>query len=471
MQRLLITNIGNRNILYNGKSFAQLSRAELKDSKITFREWTENILSNFEEEKINIQLNILQPLLEKLHEQFDVLILFYSDQETHNHQDTIYMAELIKKLLLLENVPYEVELRKIYGSVIDNNSLLRFYRNQLNSLNSLFDNPFYFLCDAGGTPQCKSALKISAEFVLEQDRFKVYYVNPDRSIHEVSTDEYRSIINMEQAIILIQQNEYLSALNLLGKNLVEAVNSKFLVEKLLAHLHLRKNGHYKKAASHLDKFRKRDLEKNEILRKTHNGMALGSNIGMKDFLGVGFYNDMVEKLYVIILYKAQKNYTELILKFSVFYESLLTKIMEVKYGYSLYSDFYNASKSFVDDCNSGKINIEWEKTLLVGEKEVKGATVPVMLEFLKRDNDKIIRPIIEALMKFFPAKRNRRINILRNNITHRGEFVDEELMKRRAPVDFFKTLDELIDLFQLEYDNIYYELGQSVISELRSTRK
>src|SRR5690625_6241294 len=113
MQRLLITNIGNRNILYNGKSFAELSRTDLKDSKITFREWTEKILNNFDEEKTHLQLNILPPLLEKLWKQFDVLILFYSDQEAHTHQDTIYMARLIKKLMLLKDVPYEVILQKI----------------------------------------------------------------------------------------------------------------------------------------------------------------------------------------------------------------------------------------------------------------------------------------------------------------------------------------------------------------------
>jgi len=469
MQRLLITNIGNRNILYNGKSFAELSRTDLKDSKITFREWTEKILNNFDEEKTHLQLNILPPLLEKLWKQFDVLILFYSDQEAHNHQDTIYMARLIKKLLLLKDVPYEVILQKIHGSVVDNNSLLKYYRNQINFMNFKFDNPFYFLCDAGGTPQCKSALKISAEFILDQERFKVYYVNPDGSINEVDTDEYRSIINMEQAIILIRQNEYLSALNLLGMNLEEAINSRFLIGKLLAHLHLRKNGYYKKALSHLDKFRKKDLEKFDILRKTQKGAILGSSELLKDFLGEDFYNDLVEKLYIIILYRDQKNYTELILKTSIFYESLLTKIIEVKYGYDLNSDFYNASKSFIDDCNSGKFEIEWEKTSLVGEKEVKGASVPVMLEFLKRDNDEIVRPIIETLIRFFPVKRNRRINILRNNIAHRGDFVDENLMKTRAPVDFFKTLNELIDLFQLQYKNIYSELGESAISILRST--
>src|SRR5690625_1518952 len=204
---------------------------------------------------------------------------------------------------------------------------------------------------------------------------------------------------MEQAIILIRQNEYLSALNLLGMNLEEAINSRFLIGKLLAHLHLRKNGYYKKALSHLDKFRKKDLEKFDILRKTQKGAILGSSELLKDFLGEDFYNDLVEKLYIIILYRDQKNYTELILKTSIFYESLLTKIIEVKYGYDLNSDLYNASKSFIDDCNSGKFEIEWEKTSLVGEKEVKGASVPVMLEFLKRDNDEIVRPIIETLIR------------------------------------------------------------------------
>src|SRR5690625_7530825 len=101
------------------------------------------------------------------------------------------MARLIKKLLLLKDVPYEVILQKIHGSVVDNNSLLKYYRNQINFMNFKFDNPFYFLCDAGGTPQCKSALKISAEFIIDQDRFKVYYVNTYYFIIDVDTLESR----------------------------------------------------------------------------------------------------------------------------------------------------------------------------------------------------------------------------------------------------------------------------------------
>jgi hypothetical protein len=87
MKNILLANIGNRNIKYNGKSIEKTDK--------TFFEFTKYLYEEIENEKQNIHINILDSILNDY--KIDKIYLFATNQE--HHQDTYYEAKILQYLL------------------------------------------------------------------------------------------------------------------------------------------------------------------------------------------------------------------------------------------------------------------------------------------------------------------------------------------------------------------------------------
>src|SRR5690554_5172410 len=90
---IILANIGNRNI-----------KVKNKDCKYdfipndSFRTVTESLLNNYENEKDNIELNILPSILDEYKGKNVTLYLFCTNQtEPNNKQDTLFEAQIIAK--------------------------------------------------------------------------------------------------------------------------------------------------------------------------------------------------------------------------------------------------------------------------------------------------------------------------------------------------------------------------------------
>ncbi len=121
---ILISNIGNRNISYKGTTYPTFSK-DTKEILGSFREWTEKLWKNFNEEKEYITLNIIDTLLDERKKAIDKIYLFYSDHQVgeRNDQDTLFEAKIMK-YLIEEKYQIQVEVKKVNAIVIDNNALL-----------------------------------------------------------------------------------------------------------------------------------------------------------------------------------------------------------------------------------------------------------------------------------------------------------------------------------------------------------
>lgn len=96
---LFVTNIGSRDIEIQGIILLESGQKEKR-----FKDITKDIFDNFDEYYEKINLPILDKVLKEIfseQEKIDNIILIATDQEDniHNHTDTIYAAEIIKKYL------------------------------------------------------------------------------------------------------------------------------------------------------------------------------------------------------------------------------------------------------------------------------------------------------------------------------------------------------------------------------------
>ncbi len=165
-KKILLANVGNRNIMYRGEFYHELfSQSELD---VNFRDWTHKLLSNFEQHRELIQYPILQQFFEETEYQPDYIFLFAtnSPQGLRNDQDTIYAAEIIRKLLELHHPGLATNIIEVNQNVIDENALIRFYAKKFEGIKNMFPQGNFLINESGGTPQQVFALKTCSYFLL-----------------------------------------------------------------------------------------------------------------------------------------------------------------------------------------------------------------------------------------------------------------------------------------------------------------
>ena len=327
--QILITNIGNRNIKYKGQVYSSLELKEGRGVKqSSFRDWTKQLLDNYENEKENIQLNILDTVLKQTDVKPAKIIIVVSNQQdkAYNGQDTLYEGEVIKRLLSEKYQITDIELKELTGNVTDENFLMQFYQKLYLELLQKFSNAYFVFCDAGGTGQQKTACKLMAEFMLSDAQWRILYPKEDGSIEEKMQVEYRNIINKEQAIALVRKSQYEAALNVLGGNIHTNSNNKVFLLLLFAH------------------FRKRRVS--QQVRKIWDNTCLPArmdpciksacfpkarphNEKLFNIMSEKSYIQMSELLYVAYHYYRTENFIDSLLSFVVFYETYIDKSLRL----------------------------------------------------------------------------------------------------------------------------------------------
>ncbi len=228
MGNILLTNIGNRNLYFeldgNYYLFDKLSIL-LKEKNInkSFRKLTQEYFENqwFDKVKLNILNSAIQEIVNKQSQELSHIFIFASDiKDLRNDQDTIYEAEIIKELLARDYPNIKVEIM-VVDNVTDNNHLLKTYKNYVREIFNSYEFTTAYICDAGGTGQQKSSLKIISEFLINDSKYlkiveveQVEYGKSKVDIH--SNSEYKKIITAYQVERLIEQGNYGGAASILG---------------------------------------------------------------------------------------------------------------------------------------------------------------------------------------------------------------------------------------------------------------
>ncbi len=220
MKKILLANLGNRNIYYKGSEFNKLINTD-EISFSSFRDFTKNLLERYNEDQQNIEPQLIPPLMKVVGNEVDKMVLFYTDspQGERNNQDTIYEAEILQKKFASLYPDVSVELKPLKCRVIDTNELMKRYRRYLKKIATENPEHHFILCETGGTTQLKTALKIVVEYLLDQDRYEVYNISEKQTgesiVEKTESIEYRKVIDQEQIGALIRHFNYQGAFDLL----------------------------------------------------------------------------------------------------------------------------------------------------------------------------------------------------------------------------------------------------------------
>lgn len=463
--RILVSNIGNRNISYKGVTYPSFSK-DTKEILGSFRDWSQKLLKNFEEEKQHIELNILDTLIDEKQEEIDKIYLFYSDHPAgeRNDQDTLFEAEIMK-ILIEEQYQIPTELKKVKAVVVDNNTLLRFYRNALRSINKFNKQPYIIVCDAGGTAQQKSALKIILEFSLPANRYEVQYVNFGK-LEQIEPIEYRNIISTEQAASLIEDGQYYSAIKVLGFDSPElATNQKDKNFKLLAHLFFRFHANEVYALSNIQS--KIALE-SPLLDAYLKKQAFSKNEELKKVFGEAAFLKITERFYKVIFYFKRQKWSSTLLALSQFYEDFFEyAYRHLKDQMDIENKFKIQYTSFITDFNKDKAPKDHYR--------INGFSVPVRCMICKLSEvtsistvGKLISPHLTYTDDSVATPNVYTLNGIRNKIAHEGKIITNSDKALHLPY-LDKLIEQLKEILILEKEDLFGELNDFVIERLRST--
>lgn len=475
MKKILLANIGNRNITYNGMEISQYLKSDesrnndsfnsfLKTNNIesaSFYDFTQYLFENFEIEKENIQPKILNILLDEMHEEIEKLIIFSSDQKKgRKTQDTVFEGELLKKLFEQKYKTIEIECEPIRGSVVDQDSLLRFYMQYLKQLAKNNKEYSFIICDAGGTAYQKSALKICTEYLIDKEKYKVFYVaqaeENKSKLYEAEPVEYRKIIEKHQIEQLITVGQYRAAF-LLHNNGEEKYKEKDNLCKFLKYTDLRIGNYFYDAKIFSNPGNYKERYRFDVLKDYNSEKPLGSNHELEDVLSKKFYFQTCEILSTAQFYLKNKNYTQAVLFSSIFIERFLQSLLEKQFGYLFISKYTRAAERFINEAPQ-----RFSKIGELFEGEMKTVSVPAQCIAVQSIENKITYSIckdIEKLnSKFISSatgkKEGKGLDKLRNLIAHEGKGVSYDDLQEKAAC-FEEIFAGWCKIFALPEKNIY----------------
>ena len=461
MKKILLANIGNRNLNLDGKPLFQ----HFKPKENTVKAFSRDLLHNFEDVRDRLSVVIIDTLISKESDDLEEVILYGSDQndEAVNDQDTIYVALILQKLLQEQYPESRFTVKPLEGiSVVDNDALLKFYREELIKISTQSSELEFIVCDAGGTAQQKSALKIMAEFVLTSKKYRTYYQNiKSNTLELVEQVEYRKVITQEQVAVLVGQGEYSAALTLYTltsphDSLVRllklgAFRKEMLHESAISCI----NGSLMQLDPWVEGFKKRitNHEKESI---------------WDELLGKKFLFALRERLDWTCYAFQLGNVTAAVLGFQVFTEYLVNVLLECRFP-----KFKNAS----EDKRVGSLLVrhirENEPQLDDFFKSpIDRVSLPVLIKFCQTFAEEEVAELLADLERYNSLlnKINKinsmGIDELRNRIAHDGEGVTHEKLQRIAP-NFNDQLRRFRRLLAMPSENGYNLLNEIIIRQLR----
>lgn len=478
-EKILLANLGNRNITFNGQDFMSIK----KDSGKTFLHWSKELLDNYDQYKNDIDINIINPLIE---ESPSKIFLFYSDQSkfnTRTDQDTIYEAMIIKKLLI-DKYNFEenqISLEAIESKVIDNGNLMKYFRRVLKRIFNQYKNYFFVICDAGGTAQQKMALKLIAEFIFTKGRYEIKYTENNKLVSDVNVDEYRKIINQEQAIKLIYSGEYVAAANLLDyHDLEKANNDKDNIKKLFAYCYFRFYNHDDISIKLVNGIR----SKNHIISMDKSKIPLTKNEDLTDFFKYKDLRRILDLFYKAKFYFLLGNYSTSILNFARFYEYLFNKFMNITFDKSKYGNTKHQTE-FQKTNFERDVEKEYKEVIQrcrnrydTPEKKIfriEISSLPTQAIIIKNSSNKTLSKIGKILSPYIiftddakDEKDIEKINLIRNKIAHENKFITEKELKENLSY-YPEILEKIEKELALETGNLFEELNIYLEKQLRQS--
>lgn len=475
MKKILLTNIGNRNITLDDNLYVKNLGEE---KEISFKEWSKEILNDYDELKDKLDINIINPLVEGDNKAYQVYF-YYSDQsqlDTFTGKDTLFEAEIMKKILI-DKYDYkeeDIHLQKVDCKIINNGDLMKYYRKSLLQLKRKWKNHTFIICDAGGTGQQKMALKIMSEFMLDKDQYEIKYVEKNKLTSDVNIDEYRDIISTEQAIKLIHLGQYTAASELLGFDAIETFHKgKDWKKKIFAITYFRYISNMDFARKITNSFGRINDEQLNAFKKEELDFDTGEIDKVLSKKEIFKLTDYLHKAQFLI---EIGQYSSSILTFSQFYEYLFNTNLQSIYGKNKLKKARNDDKYFEEFENWVKNSFDNEISACKKRYKyfrIEPTNLSTMCIIAKNSKSELIRKIAQLLSPHIEytddADKTRGfINSLRNKVAHSGLYLTQNDMKETGKAFFYKKLlNGVIKIFEFKNGNPFIHLNNLIEKNLR----
>ena len=245
--KILLANIGNRNIRYNGEFIEKSYDKQSENSnKVDFYEFTKMIYENIETEKNNITIEIIDSILADF--KIDKIYFFVTNQKPNFNQDTYYEAKIIEYLLKDQ---YKIEIIELHQDPRDRELTFKFFENFFNS-NNFTQNDYLYISWSWWVPAMKEALNFYSIIKYTSNSI---IVDVDEKSKKVFSSEIQNeyLKNFDKNILkeMIQNYDYSWAYIFLKNS---RINSQELVNYCL-YLSNRYNFNFEKANNLLNNFK------------------------------------------------------------------------------------------------------------------------------------------------------------------------------------------------------------------------
>jgi hypothetical protein len=463
--KILLANIGNRNILYQNRLFDKSIDGE-------FKAWTHGLLFNYELIKNELSVNILDKILEA--ETFEKVILFSTNQinEARQDQDTLYEAEILQKLIEREykletDIDYQVQCK-----VTDNDELLKYYKKELKKIKNEYPTAKILVCDAGGTAQQKSSLKIMLEFIYPKDQFEVRYVNRDGTIELVPNLQYRNVILAEQIKELIEIGEYKAATKLMGfGNPIDCAKDSQTVVKMLGLSHILFEKQWSQLQTFVNNANQKQLKNSPLLKRIRDQKSqiesyeIAEIFDEWDLFILGELFSQVQFLWSRELYNAA------IFTFALFYENYLYQSISYSLDYNLRDNYEEEIIKLKREAKEKFANV----ARAYGKNEIKNDGIPFKIQIAENITNtahlkflQLLKPYISD-GRYFHVNPDKKeilaINTVRNKIAHRGIVMTKKAIKTELPYFQF-LLSQIEVLFNFSKENQFDKLNSFVVENI-----
>ena len=472
MKNILFANLGNRNISFQGKTFDGKNEKPFGCS--SFREFTKVILDNYDQYEQYITLNIIPSILEHLEFKVDLIVLFYSDtpEGERNDQDTIYEAEIFKKKLFQLYPTIQTELRAFKCKVVDSEALMKRYQNYFRSFKKEYPKGDFHICDAGGTPQQKMAMKIIAEFMFEEEQLHVYGVelsgNEISSVINLKAVEYRNVIAQMQIISLLYAGDYVGALLIIENNSVSS--SSFLKNTLKYCDYLMSNNVDQAIRFGKNNFRKKDLENNpSIIPLLGNELILNNYPVFEELMSEDDFLRSSLILSIAQWNRFKNSYGLAILFYSIFVEQYISAVIaKQSTPYELEGSVEKFNR-FLVAMDEKKIFPEYIFPEYIDKQKMNYANLPFKISLASSIpivlNNKLMSLISNSNSYLLRVKSENTIGLdtLRNKFAHEGKFIPSEDFNK-----FSLIYDGFEKTMMLPDNNIFNQLNENLIQIITS---
>ncbi|OFX30466.1 MAG: hypothetical protein A2X08_05520 [Bacteroidetes bacterium GWA2_32_17] len=441
MEKILISNIGNRNLHF-------------KDIEISINEFkilTQTYWNDFDSYKKHISLQIIKNHIDGQVEKIYLIVTNQQD-EKHNYQDTIFEGMIMQKMIL-ENYNIPVQLIEFNGNPSDENTLFEKLENELKKVFKAHPEHHFIFNDAGGTTQMKQVCKELLAYFVPSERYKIVYSNKSDEKKVIERFFSNKFTLLKTALRFAEHYRYSEALDIVNQIPVQA-NVPNSIRWWLKVADARKMFNREQLKSFV-KLADFPLKEKQIIQQYAQCIIPDACVQFTEFKKK-HRADIFEIASLCQLYFKQKEYSIGVLTYYRLVEETV-------------SDFCSSLKYDTDNPNAREkiaeqiYNKYKNKYPLLSPEWGLPLQVVIGLEESKLPLQNLFN-LFKKTISFFNTDNNKGINILRNQcyLVHRRQAITEDKINEHCPDFLEQILPDIFKQLDMPKQNIYEKMNHEI---------